>query len=180
VDELKILNSKEVTRKAWFYERLLAYSVDSIIFLIVIGLPMVFLQKKFNLSLDLNSYFKFYEATELPKKISFNSVLFYLFHTSLEVVITSTLSIGTVFGILWCYFFYNKYQSTPGKMMFSLKVIDLKNGQKLTRLSRVAQREFLSYLVCFPIWLGYFLALGENKMTLYDHLAQTRVVKVLH
>lgn len=73
-------------------------------------------------------------------------------------------------------FFIGKYGATPGKMACKLRVVTAE-GEKVT-YGRATGRffaEILSGLICN---IGYIIAaFDEQKRTLHDHIASTRVVR---
>ena len=97
--------------------------------------------------------------------------------TAAAVSIIISLSYYPVWA-LYSIFFIGKYGQTPGKMALKIKVVT-PDGEKVS-YGRAAGRwgaEILSALTCS---IGYIIAaFDEEKRALHDHLAKTRVVKVV-
>lgn len=81
----------------------------------------------------------------------------------------------TVYALYYICFECSHLQATPGKLVFSLRVTDLK-GSKITpsrSLYRLVGKFLSGFLFCF----GFFLCgITERKQTLHDILAHTLVL----
>ncbi len=73
--------------------------------------------------------------------------------------------------------FWLKVQATPGKMLFSLKVLDEKTGQPLT-LQQSLIRYVGYFASAFCLMLGFiWIAFDAKKQGWHDKMARTVVVK---
>ena len=81
---------------------------------------------------------------------------------------------GTWFYQIWC---LPKYGGTPGKRILNIKVVTAEGGP--ISWGRSFGRFFAEMLNgLIPLWIGYIIALfDEQRRTVHDHLAGTRVVK---
>jgi uncharacterized RDD family membrane protein YckC len=79
-----------------------------------------------------------------------------------------------VVAVIW---FWTKKQATPGKMLFSLKVLDAKTGNNLTIGQSIAR--YLGYMLAgIPLGLGYiWAAFDSKKQGWHDKIAGTVVVR---
>ncbi|MDX2471873.1 MAG: RDD family protein [SAR324 cluster bacterium] len=69
----------------------------------------------------------------------------------------------------------SKFQATPGKMLFGLKVTDLK-GERISFLQALV-RYFGHFLSAFLLGMGYvMIAFSQKKQGLHDHLAGTLII----
>jgi len=76
-----------------------------------------------------------------------------------------------------CIAFWSIKSATPGKMVFGLKIVDAKTGNKPS-LGQFVGRYFAWYLSAIPFCLGYFwVAWDKRKQGFHDHLAGTVVIK---
>ncbi|MEH6556624.1 MAG: RDD family protein [Oceanicoccus sp.] len=67
--------------------------------------------------------------------------------------------------------------STPGKMIFKLKIVDAKTGEKPTGRQLVG-RYFAYYISILPFMLGLvWVAIDNKKQGWHDKLAGTLVIK---
>ncbi len=85
-----------------------------------------------------------------------------------------------VYGIYIAYFvFFNghpKYQATPGKMAFKLRLI-VADGSRVTYL-RAFGRFFAYILSGMVMYIGYIMAaFDEEKRSLHDRICNTRVIR---
>jgi len=73
--------------------------------------------------------------------------------------------------------FWLKKQATPGKMVFSIKVIDAVTGQTMSVGQSIGR--YLAYFVSIlPLGLGFlWIAFDNKKQGLHDKLAGTVVVR---
>ena len=73
--------------------------------------------------------------------------------------------------------FWLARQATPGKMAVSLKVVDARTGQTLSRMQSVVR--YLGYYVSMlPLMLGIFwIGLDKRKQGWHDKMAGTVVIK---
>ncbi len=79
--------------------------------------------------------------------------------------------------LYYVFFTCSRYQATPGKMLFSLKVTDLE-GQKLT-LFRSLIRHAANYYSAFIFGIGYLMvAFTKRSQGLHDKIARTYVIHV--
>lgn len=81
-----------------------------------------------------------------------------------------------VVATIW---FWRHKQATPGKLIFSLKVLDEETGQTLTLKQSVIR--YLGYVVCtFSLFIGFFwIGFDAKKQGWHDKMAKTVVVKDL-
>ncbi len=82
--------------------------------------------------------------------------------------------IAPVAAVIW---FWTKKQATPGKMLFSLKVLDAKTGNNLTLGQSIAR--YAGYIIAgIPLGLGYiWAAFDSKKQGWHDKIAGTVVVR---
>lgn len=85
--------------------------------------------------------------------------------------------ISWVFPIAATIWFWLKMQATPGKMLFSLKVLDERTGQPLTLMQSVIR--YLGYFVStIVLLLGFiWVAFDRKKQGWHDKMAGTVVVR---
>ncbi len=72
--------------------------------------------------------------------------------------------------------FWIKYQSTPGKMLISAKIVDHVSEKKPTLTQYIIR--MLSYSVSIlPFFMGFFIVpFNKHRRALHDYIAGTRVV----
>lgn len=92
------------------------------------------------------------------------------------------LGLGEVFiswilPVIFTIWFWIKMQATPGKILFSLKVLDEKTGNPLTLKQSVLR--YLGYFVStFGLMLGFiWVAFDAKKQGWHDKIAKTVVVR---
>ena len=87
----------------------------------------------------------------------------------------STIATWTITAVYYIYF-YTKRGATPGKMIFSLKVVDERTGKFLTP-GRIILREILGKLVsALLLFIGYLMAaFRKDKKALHDIIAGSQV-----
>lgn len=86
-------------------------------------------------------------------------------------------TLNYVCPIAFTVFCWLKYQATPGKAFFKLKVIDINSGKKV-KLSQAVIRYLCYLLSALPLMIGYLWALfNERKLTFHDLIAKTAVVR---
>ena len=73
--------------------------------------------------------------------------------------------------------FWSIKSATPGKMVFGLKIVDAKTGNKPS-LGQFVGRYFAGFLSAIPFCLGYlWVVWDKRKQGFHDHLAGTVVIK---
>lgn len=73
-------------------------------------------------------------------------------------------------------FFYYKFQSTPGQMLISYKLVD-ENGKKPSLL-KLLSRCILGFFSAIIFFLGFFMAaFGKKKQTMHDRLVGSYIIK---
>jgi uncharacterized RDD family membrane protein YckC len=79
-----------------------------------------------------------------------------------------------VVAIIW---FWTKKQATPGKMLFSLRVVDAKTGGNLSVGQSIAR--YAGYIIAaIPFFLGYiWAAFDPKKQGWHDKIAGTVVIR---
>ncbi len=82
-----------------------------------------------------------------------------------------------VFTALYYAYFYSKKGSSPGKMLFKMKVINSSTGQYLTP-GRAALRETIGKLISgFTLLIGFIMAaFRSDKKALHDLIAGSQVL----
>ena len=76
-----------------------------------------------------------------------------------------------------CIAFWSIKSATPGKMVFGLKIVDAKTGNKPS-LGQFVGRYFAAFLSAIPFLLGFlWVAWDKRKQGFHDLLAGTVVVK---
>jgi uncharacterized RDD family membrane protein YckC len=84
--------------------------------------------------------------------------------------------VGIATGIAYDVYFVRKYDATPGKLAFGLKVLRA-DGSKLS-VGRIIGRYFGAILSGLVLCIGYLrAAFDDEKRTLHDRLVDTRVIK---
>ncbi len=82
-----------------------------------------------------------------------------------------------VFPILATIIFWTTKSATPGKMVFSLKVLDAKTGAPLT-VSQSFGRYISYFLAMIPVFMGFiWITFDSKKQGWHDKLASTVVVR---
>ena len=140
------------SRYAGFIIRFFAFCIDTII--LCIGLFI--LQLFFNIPMRVGYFNNLPPMT--PAVFGFNIV--------------------AVVGV-WLYyalFQSSKWQATPGKRFFRIKVVDY-HGNRIS-FGRATARYFSKYLSSLIFFIGYFMIIfTEKKQALHDMIAKTLVVK---
>ena len=84
--------------------------------------------------------------------------------------------VSVAMGAAYTTFFIGKYQATPGKMAFSLKVV-APDGGKITYM-RALGRHFAEMVSAFILAIGYIMAgFDSQKRSLHDRICATRVIR---
>lgn len=85
--------------------------------------------------------------------------------------------IHTVLPIGMIIWFWSRYQATPGKMLISAKIVDVKTGGKPSLRALIIRflGYFPAYLILFlgVIWVGF----DPKKQGWHDKMAGTLVIK---
>lgn len=79
----------------------------------------------------------------------------------------------------FCYYvlFWTYYGATPGKMLFKLKVVTPEGN--LVSIGQAAGRYFAMWLSGIILGIGYLMAaFDDQRRTLHDRLANTRVIRL--
>ena len=146
-DRVNMEDSLENYQYAGFWVRVGAALIDTIIFMIVIGVPLTYI------------YGSGYWVDEALIRGAWDAILNYL----LPFVAT-----------IW---FWTRFCATPGKMALKLKVLDAKTGAKPTVGQSVGRYlgYFVSMIPLFLgfIWVG----VDKRKQGFHDKLAGTVVVR---
>ena len=113
-------------------------------------------------------------------------IFFYLDTTVFEKYVKSTNALYAIFFIghivfyvvgNWLYtagFESSKFQSTPGKMLFSYKVTD-SSGNRLT-FSAATKRFFCKILTICTCGIGFIVPAFTGRLVLHDYLSGTKVI----
>lgn len=82
-----------------------------------------------------------------------------------------------IFPLVATIWFWLKFQATPGKILFSLKVLDEQTGSPLTLKQSIFR--YLGYFVSiFGLMLGFiWIAFDAKKQGWHDKIAKTVVVR---
>ncbi len=132
-----------------FWTRALANIIDSLLILLIIVLLLI--------------PFADSETGEIPLLILLeNSLSGLLFDLTMAIVII----------VFWVY-----YSATPGKMIFSAKIVDASTGGKPTMRQYVIR--YLGYIISvIPFGLGIiWVAFDPKKQGWHDKLANTLVIR---
>jgi uncharacterized RDD family membrane protein YckC len=79
--------------------------------------------------------------------------------------------------VLYCGFFFEKYSSTPGKMLFGLKVVRTKTGEKPDYMDALLREGVGKMLSMIIFGIGYFMvAFRSDKQALHDLFSKTTVL----
>jgi uncharacterized RDD family membrane protein YckC len=85
------------------------------------------------------------------------------------------LLVNIVIALAYDWFFLAKYEATPGKLLFGLKVVR-SDGSKLTT-GRIIGRHFAEFINGLILYIGYVIAaFDDEKRALHDHICDTRVI----
>lgn len=127
------------------------------------------------------------EAEQLAKESdSFNASIFirnnpklhnyFIVNHGITKMILDQLIQFLVFSIIILYFWFKK-QATPGKRIFSLKIVDATTLQKPTKKQLVIR--IFSYLLSIvPLFLGIiWIAFDQKRQGWHDKIAHTLVIK---
>ncbi len=143
-------------RYAGFWIRFGARIIDGII-LIVVGMPLSFIQNRILASRGLES-----------PEVADEMLPFFL-------IVAAFWFIGVFIGLAYEMFFVGRYAATPGKMALGLKVV-MSDGGRVS-YGRVCGRYFAMMLSQITLYIGYIIAgFDEQKRSLHDHICDTRVV----
>ena len=73
-------------------------------------------------------------------------------------------------------FCWHRYGATPGKIAFSVRIVDARSGGRPT-LVRLATRCLAYIISAAPLFLGFaWIAIDRRKQAWHDKIAGTRVV----
>jgi uncharacterized RDD family membrane protein YckC len=83
--------------------------------------------------------------------------------------------LGIIVGLTYEVYFVRKFDATPGKMAFGLKIFR-PDGAKLT-VGRIFGRYFATFVSALPLGIGYVVAaFDDERRTFHDRIADTRVI----
>jgi uncharacterized RDD family membrane protein YckC len=147
----KTAESAEAVDYAGFWVRLWAWIIDSIIVLLVTAPALIFIYGW--------EYYDFDDET-------------YGFIAGPADIL---ISFGVpFFATVWM---WTKYKATPGKMLFSLKIVKADTGAALT-LKESVVRYFAYFAAAIPLCIGFFwVAFDSKKQGWHDKIAGTVVVR---
>ncbi len=134
---------------AGFWIRVAAALIDTLLFLIVMSIPLTLIYGT-----------SYWTDTEGPAiKGTWDALLQYV------VPIVATI---------W---FWVKFMGTPGKMILRLKIVDAKTGQAIKTPKAIGR--YLGYYVSIiPLMLGIFwVGIDKRKQGFHDKLAGTVVIR---
>jgi uncharacterized RDD family membrane protein YckC len=81
--------------------------------------------------------------------------------------------IAPAIGAVFC---WRRYGATPGKIAFSLQVVDARSGAR-PGAGRLAARAFAYIISAAPLFLGFaWIAIDRRKQGWHDKIAGTRVI----
>lgn len=85
--------------------------------------------------------------------------------------------ISWLFPVVATVWFWTKKQATPGKMVFSLQVVDADSGEALSIGQSIGR--YLAYIVStIPLCLGFiWIAFDSRKQGWHDKLAHSVVIR---
>ena len=73
-------------------------------------------------------------------------------------------------------FCWNRYGATPGKIAFSVRIVDASSGGRPS-LGRLAARAIAYIISAAPLFLGFvWIAIDRRKQAWHDKIAGTKVV----
>ncbi len=149
----------DINANAGFVSRFLAYLVDGLFILLLLCFVEVFL---------------FYFFIQY-------SVLKFHHLDFLELLATHVSYWGLpaqLISLIYYSYFYLNFDSSPGKMIFDLKVIDFQTGLTLS-WSQIFFREFIGkFFSALFFGLGYLLALlRRDGRALHDLIASSQVIR---
>jgi uncharacterized RDD family membrane protein YckC len=143
-------------RYGGFWIRFVAKIIDGIIMAIVQGILVTPLM-----------IFVFKSAMTTPTADNFSG-----FVTANLFLNLLSVALGAAYTTL----FIGKYQATPGKMAFNLKVV-APDGGRITYL-RAFGRHFAEIVSGLTLGIGYVMAgFDSQKRALHDRIASTRVIR---
>lgn len=139
-----------------FWKRLVAYIIDSILLMLVLA-PITYL-----LMGDMSP-----QAMNDPVMVDGMLASIGL----LPMVLLYVLPIALIIGF-WAY-----KQATPGKMLFSAKIVDAKTGEKPDTMQCVVR--YIGYIIStIPLCLGFlWIAFDAKKQGWHDKISGTVVIK---
>ena len=143
---------------AGFWIRFLAKFIDSLIIMVIVGIPAFFISFSAVRSGGATPSNPFWMGGAMGWAIQ---------------------GLTNVLVALLTGFFLGKFGATPGKMALGLRVVAA-DGSKISygRGFGRAFSEILTGLTCYLLGVGYLIAAFDNqKRALHDHMAGTRVIK---
>lgn len=166
-DKTNINNVIEHTEYAGFTVRCIAFFID-LFFVFMVGLSIVF------------AYDMLFgtEFTSVLYKLIFEKEFddflngFYASYTEFILHISQGIIYFLIILAFWKY-----YGATPGKMLFSIRIVDVKTGEPATMRCLIL-RYFAYGISTIPFFLGFIsIAFNERKQGWHDKLADTAVIK---
>jgi hypothetical protein len=78
--------------------------------------------------------------------------------------------------ITYFLFFWHKFQATPGKLLFKLRIVDQQTLEKPTFYQLV--KRIIGFIISLPIFgIGFMLCIfNRDKRCLHDFMAKTKVI----
>jgi len=85
--------------------------------------------------------------------------------------------VSFILPVFYCGFFYEKYSSTPGKMLFGLKVVRTKTGEHPDYMDALLRDGVGKALSMIIFGVGYLMvAFRSDKQALHDIFSKTTVL----
>lgn len=154
---------------AGFFIRAIAFLVD---FLLLSFLFIPYLTKGFALifgDVNRDSYFNFEQIILIWN--------FYGWHWSSFLALLANFISYRLLPFIVVIFFWWFFSATPGKLIFSTKIVDSRNGKKPTKLQFVI-RYFSYFISALPFLLGFlWIVVDRRNQGWHDKIARTVVVR---
>jgi len=164
-------------RYAGFNIRLISNMFDMLL-LFILTLPLLFFAPKPDLnSIPANAPPRVVHAFDLHRAGEISDAQFT--HDVLPFVLARMLTYGlvnlVVIGIVYV-LFWRRFNSTPGKMLFHIKILDEKTMSPPTTMQYIVR--FFGYIIStIPFMFGFMLiGFNRRKKGLHDFIAGTVVV----
>ena len=183
------VNSNKQFKYASFNARLIANLIDSFI-LMVFMLPVsmlnnVLIYGKIKPNIFLQNFLKnnleqqkFSSVTEFVSYVTRSPEIYKFFveeHNLLFIFLDCLIQLIAVSVLI--YYSWIKFNSSPGKMLFSLKIVDEHSLMPITKKQSLA-RAFAIIISVIPLLLGFVWQIFSKKhQTWHDMIAGTVVIK---
>jgi uncharacterized RDD family membrane protein YckC len=177
------VNLKDIAEKnqlpyATFNRRLYAMTVDVLVF-IVFATPFMKIFSYYIMGdIDMARVMTELSLTSMNQEVKFEDFWAKIQEHNLLVKYLITLSAMIALLFVYEFFFWTKFNSTPGKMLFACRIVDVKTGNPPSKKQYIVR--FAAYIVStLPIYLGFFaIYWSKRRQTWHDKLAGVAVITV--